>query len=354
MIRSEKLRNKVIESTHQLPYENMLLMDLPDERWEPFPVAPYNEHYVISNKGRVKRLPHTTIKSNGTITRLLEKIIKPGVHYKYNRSLNEKMYFLTCKIGTLESRKQFMTARMVYYTFVEPFDLEDPEWNVRYKDCNGLNCVPDNLYLFERRKLTQWVKDNKRVNVLPPISEIWHKGMAPIKYPGLINPVGVAKYSLTGELIEIFPTIVAAAQNMGISRTVAAHRIYGKNSNKKYILKAIDINQEPPAKIEAELTDIQIIDARKYSVPEGKIYPFQHVSLDDLPGEQWKPIPDTDEIFWVSDSGRVKSVDHNIRTRLHRDYLKTGKIIRQELKRANTKDIWALNFQTGEKEYIIS
>lgn len=338
MIRSDKLRNKIIESTHQPPYENLLLVDLPDERWEPFPVAPYDEHYVISNKGRVKRLHHITIKSNGIPARLQEKIIKQVVHYKYNRSLNEKTFFLTCKLGTLGSRKQFMTARMVYFTFVEPFDLEDPEWNVRYKDHNGLNCLPDNLYLFERCKLTQWVKDHKRVNALPPISKIWRKGMEPVKYPGLIDPVGVAKYSLTGELIEIFPTIVAAAQSMGISRTVAAHRMYGKHPNKKYILKAIDITQDPPAKIEAELTDVKIIDACKYGIPQGKTYPFQHISIDDLPGEQWKPIPDTDEIFWISDLGRIKSVDHYIHSNLHGTYLKTEKIVRQELKRANTKN----------------
>ena len=54
MIRSEKLKNKVIESTHKLNYENLLLSDLPGEVWKPFPVEPFDEHYVISNCYRLR------------------------------------------------------------------------------------------------------------------------------------------------------------------------------------------------------------------------------------------------------------------------------------------------------------
>lgn len=354
MIRSEKLRNKLIESTHQPPHENLLLIDLPDERWVPFPVAPYDDHYVISNKGRVKRLARITINKKGVSIPLAEKIIKQVVNYNFNRTLNEKSYYLMTKVGMLGCRKSFITARLIYYTFVEPFDLQDPEWYVRHKDGNGLNCLPENLYLFERKKIIHWAIAHDRVKLPPPVSEIWHEEKDSVNYSPMIQPVRVAKYSLTGDLTDIFPSCIAAAKYLGVSETVVRQRISGKLQNKKHILKAIAVNQEPPAKIEVKLPkEKMVIDTRKYGVPEGRIYPFQHISLDDLPGEQWKPIHDTDEVFWVSDLGRVKSIDRMIHTSFHGHYLKTGKIIHPVIKRRGKKASLNVDFTNRKKRVYL-
>ena len=113
-----------------------------------------------------------------------------------------------CKAGTVKNRKGFITARLVYYTFVEPFDLEDPEWCVRHKDGNGFNCLPNNLYLFERHKFAQWRMEHNRVKLMPPVSKLWQKGIDSMNYSPMIQPIGVAKYSLSGDLTDAYHSIL--------------------------------------------------------------------------------------------------------------------------------------------------
>lgn len=36
--------------------------------------------------------------------------------------------------------------------------------------------------------------------------------------------------------------------------------------------------------------------------------PYQNLSLDDMPGEIWKPIPDYEDLYYVSNFGRIKSI----------------------------------------------
>lgn len=41
-------------------------------------------------------------------------------------------------------------------------------------------------------------------------------------------------------------------------------------------------------------------------------YPYQNRSLTNIKGEKWKPIPDMDELFWISNYGRIKALSRYI------------------------------------------
>ena len=397
MIHSEKLRNKLIESTHQPPHENVLLLDLPGEVWKPFPVAPFDEHYEVSNKGRVKRNAHTIINAVGIPLTLNEQIIKPRVVCFYNHYLKEKVYHSVCRVTFDRRRSSFRLSRLIYHAFVAPFDFYDQDIYVRHKDGNGLNCLPENLYLFERRKLTKWLLDHGRKSLLSGASDrlnyskeeiekwnainervvsqydlkgrfvrifksrmeaakavgihptsisavikgkvptagdfLWREGVNPAKQidvPHIMRRVKVAKYNLRGELTAVFPTIAEAARNVQLSKDVVADRIYGRSRHRRFILKAIDEYSIPPEKITVELPPEIDSDYKKDGIPEGRNYPFQYISLNNLPGEKWEEIPGTDSLYWLSNMGRVKSTDHKVHT-LHGCYMKYGQIIRQSI-----------------------
>lgn len=227
-MRSKKLKNKVIESTHQLDYENQLLLDLPGEIWKPFPVAPYDEHYVISNKGRIKRLAYTLRRNDGILTRLPERVIKQFPTEFINKHTNQKSHVLIVYIKVDKCRKGFSIGRIMYYTFVERFDLSDPNLIVRPKDGNGLNCDPDNLYLFERKNVGQWISDNDRRSRSLKITDRskWSKEMRQNWDKAVRKKV--CQYNLKGRLLNIFGSIREAGQNIGISHSGISEVIKGK------------------------------------------------------------------------------------------------------------------------------
>lgn len=384
MIKSEKLKNKIIESTHQPPYENLLLMDLPGEVWKPFPVEPFDEDFLISNKGRVRRLAHTIERSDGVQMFLPERIMKPILYKKINNYLGEKRYYMTCRVKKEKYVKEYPIARIVYLSFVEPYDLYDTNIYVRYRDGNGLNCLPGNLYLFDKRQISKWILDNGRRSVLVGISDrskyskedldrwnvtqkktvsqydlngrfiqtfnsrteaaksvgleathitaaikgklrtsggyMWREGH---EYAEQIEVppekiIRVAQYSLKGDLIQIHPSIKAAAQSFGVTYKAFVYFLYNRNSCVDYIWEKVEGNEEAPVKIETNgiFKPIQQV-YKKYNIPDDK-YPFQNFLIEDMSGEEWKVIPGSGGTHLASNCGRIKADGRTIvRENLH-------------------------------------
>lgn len=406
MIQSKKLRDKIVESTHQPPHENLLLVDLPGEIWKPFPVAPFDELYVISNKGRLKRLVRTVERKDGISTLLPERIVKQGIANRFNHYLKQTFYSLHFIVIALNGlKKTYVTGRIMYYTFVKPFDLSDTNLIVRHKDENGLNNNPDNLYLSERKHLGRWIVDNDRRSRLVGASDrnswpqeelerwiglqkksvsqydlegrliatynsrleaaealgisstqitavikerqqtsgnfLWLEGannpkqikVAELKL--LNNPVKskkVAQYSLSGDLLRMFPSIKEAAESIHISPTTLGDRIYGPGSPKDFIWKIVEDNQEPPVKIEVKpFVPVKVLrkDANQIS---DFTYPYQNHALEDMPGEQWRAIPHTGDTYFASSYGRIKAVDRVIE-RGNAQLWQLGRIIHQTVKK---------------------
>lgn len=226
-IKSQKLKDKVTESTHQPPYVNLQLVDLPGEVWKPFPFPPFDDYYVVSNKGRVKRLAYTMQRSDGIMTRLPERIKKQNYSIFINDHTKLKSYVLAFQIKVDKYSQAFSAARIIYYTFVEPFDLSDPNLIVRPKDGNGLNCVPENLYLFERKNLGKWITDNNRRSKsklsdrskwTDKMHRDWDKSVRK----------KVSQYDLQGRLIQTFNSRREAGRHLGIEHSLICAAIAGQ------------------------------------------------------------------------------------------------------------------------------
>ena len=73
-----------------------------------------------------------------------------------------------------------------------------------------------------------------------------------------------------------------------------------------------------------------------------KKYPYQNLSLADLPDEFWGDVPEFEGIYKASNLGRIKSLDREIDHPLshHKQFLK-GKVLKQSITRYK-------NIKTGE------
>ncbi|HCC52767.1 MAG TPA: hypothetical protein DEQ30_12535 [Porphyromonadaceae bacterium] len=204
------------DSMYEYPYQNLSLTDMEGEVWKPFPVAPFDEYYEISNKGRVKHLEQL-IESHAGYTYLRpERIIKQAKNAATNHYLNQQRHSLFFILFFHAIRRTFKTSRIVYYTFVAPFDMEDPNLIVRFKDNNSLNVLPENLYLFERKKLTKWLVDHDRKQLRIRLGEmsVWPKEK--IREWNKQKKLKICQYDLDGQFIAAYGSKKEASE---ISKT---------------------------------------------------------------------------------------------------------------------------------------
>lgn len=109
---------------------NLSLENLHDERWEPIPG--FEDRFVVSDKGRVKRLSSWT--TNGRTIFLKEQILYQIMEVKNNTT------HLYCLLNHREKTTRVTITRLLYYCFVEKFDMNDksfavinqndPFWNI--------------------------------------------------------------------------------------------------------------------------------------------------------------------------------------------------------------------------------
>lgn len=63
-------------------------------------------------------------------------------------------------------------------------------------------------------------------------------------------------------------------------------------------------------------------------------YPYQNLSLIDMVGEIWKPVPDFEDYYEVSNLGRIKSLERNMKLNINSNYSHQTppKILKQRLR----------------------
>src|SRR5689334_22254904 len=106
----------------EYPYQNLYLEDLEGEEWEDIPDL--DGYFLISNFGRIKRQQYEMQYRNGAFYIKPEKIIKPQIVRQPNKFKKDYTYFLAGRVTLSGKRYNITVARMVYYCFVEQFDLE--------------------------------------------------------------------------------------------------------------------------------------------------------------------------------------------------------------------------------------
>jgi hypothetical protein len=110
---------------------NLLPKDLPGEKWKPVPDL--EEYFMISNKGRIKRLNTWTENKNKTFW-------KEHILSLFLATYSETNYYLYSNLNHKGRRIQIRLNKYLYYCFIKKFDLHDrslvvvnknkPSWNI--------------------------------------------------------------------------------------------------------------------------------------------------------------------------------------------------------------------------------
>lgn len=95
-----------------------------------------------------------TIYENGKIIGLYGKEVK--------KRLNNGRYEV--RLNVEGKRKNYIVSRLVYHAF-NPFDINDQNMCISYKDNDKLNINLDNLYLTQRKDLIQGDKHTQRAKL---------------------------------------------------------------------------------------------------------------------------------------------------------------------------------------------
>ena len=170
------------------------------------------------------------------------------------------------------------TARIVYHAFVAPFDLDDRQQIITYKDGDGRNLHHSNLALTDRsRQMTTAIR----------------RGRARSHFEK--NRLPVHQLTLHGEKVADYPSITAASKKTGYSLGAIAQCIDGN------LFQAYGYRWESPAKPSRPVTvpPRPVFNTylwKKRGCPKtSQRRPIAAVNLSDqnMPGERWRPIEET-------------------------------------------------------------
>ncbi|WP_300685881.1 NUMOD4 domain-containing protein [Chryseobacterium sp.] len=276
---------------------NHSLENLPGEQWKAIEGF---ENYEISNYGRLKSLSRLSHISLGVEHWVSEKIRKLRFTRQYNKYLKEYVYNVHCGLSLEGHKYTRSVARLVYYHFVEKFDVEDRSFVISCKDNNVFNKHSSNLEKIsvKEKRLTIFRKNRSRnvhIDYMKPVSQ----------------------YTVEGEFIASFESIYAVEEKLGIAcesimdvinkniLTSGTFRWFLRNNPPKkedfYMVKMSDTLNGSLNKYLWEKLGKPIID-------KGNPPSCFNLSVKDLPGEYWAPVPISgfESRFVLSNKGRIK------------------------------------------------
>lgn len=274
---------------------NLSLKDLPGEEWKRIERF---ENYAISNYGRIKSLERWVSVPNGGEQKILDKIMKPQAFRYFNKHLKAHFYNVRCNLSIEGKVYGRSVARLVYYHFVEKFDMDDFSFRMSFKDDNRFNVHFSNL-----EKGTANEVRSKALNTGRGKKGNYQQA--------------VSQYTVDGNFVAAYENIYEASETLGIHPT--------------YILSAINKKRITAGKFRWFAKDY--MPATKDFIPERKNKPEKvfnaslwkrlgqppidqsnppacmNLLLKDLPGERWKPIPGLEGYFAISSKGRIKRLN---------------------------------------------
>ena len=239
------------QAEYEYPYQNMLLTDIEGEIWKPFPDYFFEDYFMISNKGRVKRLAYEStrqyMKGDVSYIKRDEKIIKPYLSRSYNRYTKQYTSQLCMTIKAEGRSKAFRVPYMVYHAFVDS-DINTKQRFIQFKDGNSLNLNTENMYLISRKEFVQKVRQ-QAIKVIK--EEQWTNEQ--IKERGYVRDRIISQYNLDGEYIATYPSIQKASEITGVNKSTICNNakniwgstggFYWRNGEQKQKLDFEEINR---------------------------------------------------------------------------------------------------------------
>ncbi|WP_241280108.1 NUMOD4 domain-containing protein [Chryseobacterium cucumeris] len=274
---------------------NTSLKDLPNEEWKEIKEF---ENYMISNYGRIKSVGRLANPLNGRKWQLPERIMKLQFKQFFNKHLKCNFYNITCLLSSEGKRFRKSVPRLVYYHFVEKFDLNDRTILISFKDNNRFHLHAKNL---ERLSISEELFKRVHNNRVKNSRSDYNRS--------------VNQYTTEGNLLSTFDSIDSASHSLGIVNrhilavikkerlTAGGFRWFLKN----YIPKKEDFIFRTQIENSTQLLNRSLWEKlRSPQIDENNPPACMNLSLKDLPGELWKPIPGFEDRFIISNMGRVK------------------------------------------------
>lgn len=213
------------------PFRNLSLEDLPGEQWKDVPKL--EGHYKVSNLGRVRRLEWKGKNKKGYSHFKPEMIISPITTGSWNAYTKDYKKTIRVALVKDKERHNFILGRLVYYCFVEEFDLKAKNLYVLPKDGDNLNVIAENLVLGTPRDKSLIMEAAGRRPSAMVLSPEKRK-MVQEKINAIKAERGVyriSRYSLTGKLIETYSNATLAAKAMKTSRGHLSKACQGRDKN---------------------------------------------------------------------------------------------------------------------------
>ena len=280
-----------MKSNQTYPYQNLSLTDIDGEQWEDVPG--FYGAYQVSSYGRIKSLKRW--RNSGIRGGYYSKecIRKPGVSISPNEHTGMPTYHLGINLKQDGRSLSVSVAKLVYYCFVEPFDLDDPDVIVYCKDYDGRNVRPDNLVLTSRSETMLRAYEEHRA------FSHWQETYVP-----------VLQLDMKGKMLARYDSLTEAADQTGFSLTAIRECILGHiYQHKECRWRAANERQAASTK-EKKVAIFNEYLWEKLGRPKTSKrapLPVFNLSLETLISERWKPIEGLHGAYYVSNLGRVKS-----------------------------------------------
>lgn len=202
-----------MRSNISLPaYRDLNMQDRPGELWEDFPG--FRKYFQLSNYGRVKRKAREVRDAQGGVYTLPAMIRKAVVNKDRNVHARDWTYRLQIVLQYQNKKYSFQVARLVYYCFVQPFNLKDTSLVVSTVNIDGLDIRPENLILLTlAEKCRRPYHTGRQTSHL---STDKFKLIAAIEASKKKTNIMVSQYDRTGHHIATFHSITEAARRTGI------------------------------------------------------------------------------------------------------------------------------------------
>ena len=219
------LRKKLGLADRKYPFEDMDLLDLEGEIW--LPVPDYEEYFMVSNMGRIKRLPRWIYYNNGRKRFETERIVKQYIYQTKPNNGKPGLFSLAFCLHIEKHSQTKITSRIVYSAFIKKLkSIKDDHLLVLHYDLDGFNNRLENLYLatgneFIKRNIEIGRRCDRSNKIAPKTRPINRK----------IKPV--SQFSRDGQFIASFPSVREAAKQTGVNDKAIIDTAKGKQLHAK-------------------------------------------------------------------------------------------------------------------------
>ncbi len=277
--------------------DNKSLEDLPDEEWKQIEEF---EDYLISNYGRVKSLERQSVSLFGKERILPERILKLIFVKQFNNYLRDNIYTIQC--GLSRDRRKYCksVARLVYYHFIEKIDWEDRTVVIGFKDNNRFHLHSSNL---------------EKISASEKNLRIYRFDRGKSVHTDYSQPI--SQYTAEGDFIADFENFYAVEKALGIGLESILNVINKERLTAgtfRWFLQSNPPKEEDFLIHEKSDTSGRLLNYTlwkklgKPAIDRKNPPPCMNLSINNLPGEQWKTIhiPEFKNKFAISDKGRIK------------------------------------------------